>query len=302
MIRLEIPAGQEGNALLVCVTQMLPGVKTGDAKRLLKKGDIKVNGVRVKKDAPVSGGDVLEVYLPEKITPYPKLEIAYEDANILVINKQPGISVVEDKDDGKPTLLSLVVKYMIEKNVYIKETGDVPFACHRLDHNTGGLIIFSKNAEYFDLITQAIAQRRIAKFYKTIVVGKPLKDSDELHGFLIKDARAARVRITGRRTRAALPVVTRYKMLKSNGELSLLEVQLVTGRTHQIRAHLASIGNPVLGDDKYGNRRANKSYGVRYQALWATRLTFFTGQNNPLGYLDGKTIETDQIHFPYVEL
>jgi RluA family pseudouridine synthase len=301
MIRLDIPAGQDGNGLITCITQMLPGVKTGDAKKLLKKGDVKVNGTRIKKDMPVSGGDILEIYLPEKITPYPKLEIAYEDANILIVNKQPGISVVEDKDDGKPTLLSLVIKYMVEKNIYIKETGDVPFACHRLDHNTGGLTIFSKNAEYFDLITQALAQRRIAKFYRTIVVGKPSKDSDELHGFLIKDARAARVRITGGKSKAALPIVTRYRVLKSNGEVSLLEVQLVTGRTHQVRAHLASIGNPVLGDDKYGNRKANKRYGVRYQALWATRIEFFTGQNNLLSYLDGKVIETDQIHFPYVE-
>jgi len=302
MIKLEIPDGQDGKSLLACVTQMLPGIKPGDAKKILKKGDIKVNGARTKKDAAVSRGDIVEVYLPRQAEPYPELDIVYEDPNLLIVNKQPGISVVDDKNDGKPTLLSLVLKYMIENNLYFEETGDVPFACHRLDHNTGGLTMFAKNAEFFDLITQALAQRRIAKFYRTIVVGKPPQDDAELHGYLDKDAGAARVRITGRKTRSALPVVTRYKLIKTNGELSLLEVELVTGRTHQIRAHLASIGTPVLGDDKYGNRRTNKRFGARYQALWATRLKFFTGPNNLLSYLDGMVIETDKISFPYVEI
>jgi RluA family pseudouridine synthase len=244
----------------------------------------------------------VEVYLPPGAEPDPALDIAYEDANIMVINKQPGISVVEDKDDGKPTLQTLAVKYMQEKNLYFKETGNVPLACHRLDHNTGGLTVFSKSAEYFELITQAFAQRRISKFYKTIVVGKPPKDADELHGHLVKNASASKVRITDRLTKTALPIVTRYRLLKTNGDLSLLEVELVTGRTHQIRAHLASIGIPVLGDDKYGDRRANKRYGVRYQALWAVRLKFFTGRGNLLSYLDGKAIETDKINFPYVDI
>jgi RluA family pseudouridine synthase len=302
MVRLEIPAGQDGKSLLSCVTQMLPGLKTGDVKKILKKGDVKVNGVRTKIDAAVSQGDVVEVYLPLKIAPYPKLDIVYEDPNLLVVNKQPGMSVVEDRDDGKPTLFSLVLKYMIENNLYFKETGDVPFACHRLDHNTGGLTMFAKNAAYFDLITQALSQRRIAKFYRTIVVGRPQKDEDELHGYLEKDSGAARVRVISRHTKSALPIVTRYKVIKSSGDLSLLEVELVTGRTHQIRAHLASIGTPVLGDDKYGDRRANKRSGARYQALWATRLQFFTGPNNLLSYLDGMVIETDKINFPYVNL
>ncbi len=301
MVRLDIPAGQDGKSLLTCIPQMLPGIKPGDLKKILRKGDVKVNGARVKKDAEVSEGDVVEVYLPQNVAPYPQLDIVYEDANLLVVNKQPGISVVEDREDGKPTLLSLAVKYMMESNLYFKETGDVPFACHRLDHNTGGLTMFSKNAEYFDLITQALSQRRIAKFYRTIVVGRPPKDADELHGYLEKDSGAARVRVINRKTRSALPIVTRYKVLKSNGDLSVLEVELVTGRTHQIRAHMASIGTPVLGDDKYGDRRVNKRYGVKYQALWATRLQFYTGPNNLLSYMDGKVIETDQINFPFVE-
>jgi RluA family pseudouridine synthase len=302
MIKLEIHSGQDGKNLLSCVTELMPGIRPGDAKKILKRGDIKINGVRTKKDEPVHAGDILEAYIPDSMAPYPKLDIAYEDENLIIVNKEPGISVVEDRDDGKPTLLSLVVKYMMDKNIYIKEAGNVPFACHRLDHFTGGLTIFTKNGEYLDYITQAFAQRRISKFYRAIVVGAPPKPSDELNHFLEKDAGAARVRITSKPSRTALPVVTRYTTLKTNGELSLLEIELVTGRTHQIRAHLASIGIPVLGDDKYGNRKANKKYGVRYQALWSTKLKFNTGRNNPLSYVDGLVVETDKIGFPYVEL
>ena len=302
MVKLEIPSGQDGKSLLLCITDLLPGIRPGDAKKILKRGDVKINGVRTKKDQTVSAGDIVEAYIPDSLEPYPKLDIAYEDENLIIVNKQPGISVVEDRDDGKPTLLSLVLKYMIEKNIYIKETGNEPFACHRLDHNTGGLTIFTKNSEYFDYITQALAQRRISKYYRAIVVGVPPKPSDELSDFLEKDAVASRVRITNRPSRAALPVVTRYTQIKTNGELSLLEVELVTGRTHQIRAHLSSIGTPILGDDKYGNRKVNKKYGVKYQALWSIRLKFFTGQNNPLAYLNGLEVETDKLGFPYVEL
>lgn len=293
MVRLAVPRGQEGKNLLDCIADMLPGLRPGEAKKLLQNGDMKRNGARIRQNESVHTGDILEVYLPKDAQPYPVPDIVWQDENILVVNKNPGVSVVDDREDGKPSLEQLLAF------LFAKE-GITPLACHRLDHKTGGLVLFAKNERFYELVSEAIAQRKISKYYRTIVVGVPAKPEDELTGYLKKDANAARVRIVNQPSKGALTVKTRYTTLKTNGQLSLLEVELLTGRTHQIRAHLASVGLPVLGDDKYGDRAANKQFGARYQALWATRLVFHTG--GPLAYLDGKTVETDAVRFPDVGL
>ncbi|MEI6100605.1 MAG: RluA family pseudouridine synthase, partial [Eubacteriales bacterium] len=294
MIRLIVPVGQENKSLLACVTQMLPGIRPGEARKILEKGDIKRNGSRTRQDETLHAGDVLEVYVPKALQPYPRPEIVYQDDHLIVVNKNPGISVVDDREDGKPTVQQLI-------SFALADEGIDPIACHRLDHNTGGLVLFAKNEQYFELFSEAIAKRQICKYYKVIVAGVPSKSADELTGYLKKDADNALVQIAKLPFKGALSVKTRYSLTKTNGSLSLLEVELITGRTHQIRAHLASIGLPVLGDDKYGNRDINKKYGARYQALWATKLVFRTGEGL-LGYLDGKVIEADKINFPDVDL
>lgn len=293
MISLIVPPGQNANKLLGCMTDMLPGIRLGEAKKILQNGDVKRNGVRIRQDETVRAGDVLEIYLPKNSNPFPVPEIVFQDQNIVVVNKNPGVSVVGDREDGKPTLEQLLA-FLFEKEEIR------PLACHRLDHNTGGLVLFAKSEGYFELLSKAIAERKISKFYRTIVVGVPRKPEEELTGYLKKDADTAHVRITNQPSKGALTIKTRYSMIKTNGRLSLLEVELLTGRTHQIRAHLASIGLPVLGDDKYGDRTANKQFGARYQALWAIKLVFHT--DGPLAYLDGKTIETDNVRFPDVGL
>lgn len=293
MIRLVVPNGQDSKNLLGCITDMLPGIRLGEAKKSLQSGNIKRNGVRTKQNEAVHAGDILEIYLPQTAKPYPEPDIVWQDGNILVVNKNPGISVVGDREDGKPSL-ELLLAYAFE------EDGTRPMACHRLDHNTGGLVLFAKNEQFFEFISKAIAERKISKFYRTIVVGVPARPEAELTGYLQKDADAAHVRITNHPSKDSLTIKTRYAMIRTNGKVSLLEVELLTGRTHQIRAHLASVGLPVLGDDKYGDRTANKQYGARYQALWATRLVFHT--DGPLAYLDGKVIETDNVKFPDVGL
>ncbi len=294
MVRLIVPRGQDARKLLDCVADMLPGVRQGDAKKTLRNGDIKRNGIRIKQNETVRVGDVLEVYLPRDARPYPVPDIVWQDENMAVVNKNPGISVVDDREDGKPCLQKLLAFFYADEGI-------LPLACHRLDHNTGGLVLFAKNERMYDLLSKAIAERRISKYYRVIVAGIPPKPEDELTGYLKKDAGAAQVRILNQPSTGALTVKTRYTMLETNGKLALLEVELLTGRTHQIRAHLASVGLPVLGDDKYGDRAANKQYGAKYQALWATRIVFHISEG-PLGYLNGKTVETNVIRFPEVGL
>lgn len=303
MIRLEVPAGQDGQALSACLRDMLPQLRPSEAARLLKKGDVKINGKRTKKDVELAVGDVLEVYAE---LPYdgflPEADIAYEDQNLMIINKQPGISCVDDREDGKPTLYDVAEAHMKKRGEFDVSAMNVPYICHRLDHNTGGLVIVAKTQTVYDFMVKAFRERRVRKFYRAIVCGRPERSRGELLGYIIKDSAGARVRVLQRPHRSALPAVTRYETVKTDGTLSLLDLELVTGRTHQARAHLASVGLPILGDDKYGNRRMNKKYGVRYQALWAYKIRFETGRNHFMEYLNGREVVTDHIEFPYVEI
>lgn len=303
MFNLVVPKGQSGESLCDCVTDMLPKLHQSDAQKLIKKSGVRLNGARIKKNVTVNEGDVVELYIAEDYAAYlPDPEIVYEDENLLVINKQPGMSCSSDKPDGKPTVCTIAEKHMRERGEYSLEAFNLPYVCHRLDHYTGGLVMIAKTQSMFESITLAIKQRRIDKFYCCIVKGTPKNNEAELHDFLIKDPVRSEVKIVHSPSRDALPIVTRYKTVGTydEGELSLLDIQLVTGRTHQIRAHMASIGHPVLGDDKYGDRKENKKRAVRYQALWAYKLVFNTGKNNALEYMDGKTVVTDQMSFPHV--
>lgn len=303
MLKLVVPEGQDGETLTRCIGDMLPEMKRSRIAGLLRKGDIRVNGTRTKKDTDIFEGDIIELYIADGIEDFlPKPEVVYEDELMVIFNKPQGISSIPDRKDGKPTMYDVAVSYMKDTGEYNVDTLSVPYVCHRLDHFTGGLLIVGKSQYAFEHLTQAIRQRRIRKFYKAIVIGDTGDGRAELHDYLIKDARNARVKVVRAPSREAVPIVTRYQTEETNGRLSRIDVELVTGRTHQIRAHMAYAGHPVLGDDKYGNRRINKKLGIRHQALWAYKLVFQTGKNNSLEYLDGLTIETKHIDLPYVDL
>ncbi|MDP2892439.1 MAG: RluA family pseudouridine synthase [Bacillota bacterium] len=226
------------------------------------------------------------------------LDIAYEDPNILVVNKSAGISVTDDREDGSENLTSLVLEYLIGKKEYAPGLDFAAAPCHRLDHFTGGLTVFAKTPEVLDEVLEAFKERRVKKFYHCIVKGTPERHSAELNHYLKKDAIAAKVKITGKPVKGAVPICTRYRTICGNGVITLLEVELVSGRTHQIRAHLAYIGHPLLGDDKYGNWTLNKKYKSHYQALWATRLQFYFNDASLLKYLNTRRITTNRWQFP----
>ena len=235
--------------------------------KALRKKDVKVNGKRVSDDITLSIGDKVEIfYVP---TDKDKFEILYKDKNVLIVNKFSGYT-------------SEIVYDEIKKEY--KGAGFI----HRLDRNTSGIMIFSLNQTAESELLNGFKERSFDKKYTTTVVGKLPKKEDVLSAYLVKDKDNAKVKIFDKKVQNSVLIKTGYKVLEENGDTSKLEITLYTGKTHQIRAHLAHIGNPILGDGKYGDFEMNKKYNLAEQQLSATSLTLFFGQNSPLNYLNEK--------------
>jgi 23S rRNA pseudouridine955/2504/2580 synthase len=281
--------------------------------KAFRKKDIKVNGVRVKESHRVSPGDKLEIYIADDIldgTGEPSqwmlnkgFIVVYEDTNLIIVNKAQGLPVHPDKEQPENTLIDLVRHYLKEKGDYNPDVSGsfAPSLCHRLDRNTGGLVIIAKNACSLDILLGKIKGKEIRKFYQCLVAGRMEKKSDELKAFLVKDENKSRVFIDDKRSPGAVEIITRYKVLSYENEISRLEVELVTGRTHQIRAHLAHIGHPIVGDGKYGVNSFNRSLKVKWQALWAYKVVFNFEKEGLLGYLGGRTFQIEP-EFPNINM
>ena len=299
MIECTVNDTPEGKTLKSYIQDMYPNLKQSTLMKALKEGDIKVNGERQRKNIVLNEGDILNIYITdEELGAMPPLQIVYEDENLMIVNKMAGISCFDDKNNGAPNVLSQVEARMRAQGEYHADILNVPYLCHRLDHHTGGLLVFAKHEHSYKFLMDAFAERRIRKFYQAIVCGQPEPPQAQLHDFLVKDANAAKVKIFKAQVKNAVPIVTRYGTLGVKDSLTRVEVELVTGRTHQIRAHLAFYGYPILGDDKYGDRKMNKKYGAGYQALWSTRLIFNVGTGHFMEYLNKQVFETDHIVFP----
>lgn len=242
-------------------------------QKIIKSKSVKINGLRVGVDMNVNAGDVVHVYLADREKD--SIEVVYRDENILVVNKMAGIEV-----QGVDSLTERINNIL---------TDAVAVPVHRLDRNTTGLVVFALNKNAETELLASFKDRGIDKLYNCIVVGKPKQPSAKLKAFLFKDAKKSLVYMSNVPKQGYLPIETHYKLVKNMGELSLLEVKLVTGRTHQIRAHLAHINLPVLGDGKYGINKINTRYRVKTQLLCCTKITFHFAQG-ALKYLDGKSV------------
>lgn len=297
MIRMEITAGQRGYSVTQSVAELLPELKQYNLKKMIKQGDIKLNGSLIKKDFEVEDGDVVEVYMPMEFEIAPVMDICYEDKNIMVINKLPGMSV----SGQQPELMSSVINHMKDRGEYFEDTGNIPFPCYKLDIYTGGLVLFAKNGDMFESLREAFRQRRIKRIFKAIVKGCPPDKEGHFQHFYAKDSKD-KYRVADGKINGAVPICTRYRVLRTNGKYSLVEIEPVTQYMNQERAHMEAVGYPILGDNTYGDARLNKKMGIRYQALWATEIEFLTGTNNMLEYLNGKVIYTEDVNFPLVSM
>ncbi len=278
--------------------------------RAIRQKDIKINGARCQPGDKLQAGDTVRVYLPDDVLSTddsllflaapPVVEVVYEDDHILLCNKPQGLLVHEDDSSTPDTLINRILHYLYQKGEWDpqKENSFTPALCNRIDRNTGGIVIAAKTFEALQIISEKIRLREIDKYYLCIVHGNPTHKSGTLKGYHVKDAANNTVTISTKPVPGAKIALTRYRVLEDWKDKSLLEVELLTGRTHQIRAQLAAIGHPLWGDAKYGTSRENARLGNR-QALWAYKITFsFPTPAGPLEYLKGKTFS---VPVPFVE-
>lgn len=279
----------------------------------LKK--IKVNRKRAEGNQMLAEGDTVQCFLAEEffekkvtegslgsITPH--LDIIYEDEHIMLLNKRPGISVHEDESGSTNTLITHIQAYLYGKGEYDPddEQSFAPALCNRIDRNTGGIVIAAKSAEALRVMNEKIKEREIDKFYLAAVHGIPSPESATKKAYLLKDEKTNQVKIFDKNPpRGAKEIITKYSVIAKKADTSLIEVELLTGRTHQIRAHMAHLGHPLVGDGKYGINRRDRAKGYKYQALYSYKLRFSFDQTKEtaLDYLNGKEfkISKDDIYF-----
>lgn len=302
MRELRVGPNDAGQRLDKFLTKTLKTLPTALLYKSIRLKKIKVNRRRCTPNQQLAEGDTLQLFLAEEFfaesTPTkrldaikPNLNILYEDENILLLHKPAGLSVHEDEGGSRATLIDQIQAYLYQKGEYdpAREQSFAPALCNRIDRNTQGIVIAAKTAEALRTVDEKIRLRQIDKFYLAVTHGLPTPPVATLRAYLKKEEGDNRVRVWDTPHAGAKEILTAYRVLDRRADLALLEVQLLTGRTHQIRAHMAHIGHPLLGDGKYGVNRDDRKRGYAYQALCSYRLRFsFTGEPTPLDYLNGR--------------
>ena len=300
-MKIEIGANEAGQRLDKFLRKYLKDVPLSAIFKAMRKGDIRVNGSKKKENYKLELDDVIEIrYIQSKKEKKDdsfikvnagSLMITYEDNNIVVVEKWPGVLVHPDQKGAEPSLTDYVLSYLNGKGDYIpeKEITFTPAPCNRLDRNTSGVVIFGKNFEALRGVNEMIREGKVKKYYQALVKGR-IKDG-LYKGYISKDENENISKVYDKQVPNTKEISMEVKTLQSNGAFSLLEIDLITGRSHQIRAHLSHLGNPIIGDFKYGDKKINSyfdnKFGLNYQFLYAYKLIFRGGEGK-LEYLKNR--------------
>lgn len=302
-------AGQRLDRWLAKTLPLLPAPL---AQKYIRLKRVKVNGKGSQRDVRLQLGDILQLYINDEFFEQPReenaflsvfkphLDIVYEDENLMLLNKRPGLLCHADEHEKVSTLITHIQAYLYQKKEWNPrdEHSFTPALCNRIDRNTGGIVIAAKTAEALRILNDKIKEHELKKKYVCVVLGRPEPPRGRIENFLRRDEKRKQVTLHDRPVPGAKTAKTIYRTLASTKELSLVECVLLTGRTHQIRAHMASIGCPLLGDGKYGRGDRNRAFGESGQLLYSYELTFaFESDAGALQYLNGKTFRVKDIAF-----
>ena len=292
------------------ITKNCPTLPSSLMFKYIRTKRIKVNGKRAEISTRLAVGDTVSAYINDEffvsvnptydfLSAPATLDIVYEDENIILVDKKQGLLVHPDKNEYTNTLIARIQHYLYKKGEYDpqNENSFRPALANRIDRNTGGIVIAAKNAEALRILCDKIKLRELDKRYLAVVHGVPKQKTALLEGFLEKNEEKNQVFLSKKRGDNSKSIKTKYTVLQSKNNLSLLEIELITGRTHQIRAHMAAIGHPLLGEGKY-SKSNDKKLGFDKQALYSYSLQFdFKTDAQILNYLNGKRFTVKKVWF-----
>lgn len=311
MKRIVVQKNDAGQRLDKFLFKLMPAIPGSLLYKYIRKKRVKLNGKKIEEKYILKLGDILELYINDeffddgknneyefkKLTP--KLSVVYEDENIILVDKPVGMLVHEDSNESINTLINNIKAYLWRNNEYDPESENsfVPALCNRIDRNTGGIVIAAKNSETLRIMNEKIKNREIKKTYLCLVCGHLPNKEDTICNYIVKNESQNRVYVENDASSGGKKAITHYKVLKEGKISSLVEVDLLTGRTHQIRAHMAYIGHPLVGDGKYGTNDWNKQFAMKHQALYSYKLKFEFVDKNALSYLNDKIFEVKNVPF-----